>query len=202
MADALLVFNAGSTSLKFAAYGGDVSHAPALKLAGRVEALHGAPAFVVEDAAGRSLARHDWADGHPLAPDEALRFALTWMQGHLSDDRIIAAGHRVMLGGVRFEAPVRIDDDVLAYLDGLCAVEPSHQPFNVNGVRTVAALIPGLAQVACFDSSFHRTLPDTARAYALPKPCATPASVIGAITACPASTSPSGCANCSRRRGA
>ena len=169
MADALLVFNAGSTSLKFAAYGGDASHAPALKLAGRVEALHCAPAFVVEDAAGRSLARHDWAEGLALAPDEALRFAITWLQGHLSGDRIVAAGHRVMLGGDRFDAPVRIDDDVLAYLDGLCAMEPSHQPFNVSGVRTVAALIPGLAQVACFDSSFHRTLPDTARAYALPK---------------------------------
>ena len=169
MADALLVFNAGSTSLKFAAYGSDASRAPALKVAGSVEALHSAPAFVVEDAAGRSLARHDWADGHPLAPDEALRFAITWLQGHLSDDRIIAAGHRVMLGGVRFDAPVRVDDDVLAYLDGLCAMEPSHQPFNVSGVRTVAALMPGLAQVACFDSSFHRTLPETARVYALPK---------------------------------
>ena len=169
MADALLVFNAGSTSLKFAAYGGDASHAPTLKVSGSVEALHSTPAFVVEDAAGRSLARRDWADGPPLAPDEALRFVITWLQGHLSDDRIVAAGHRVMLGGVRFDAPVRIDDDVLAYLDGLCAMEPSHQPFNVSGVRTVAALIPGLAQVACFDSSFHRTLPDTARAYALPK---------------------------------
>ena len=169
MASALLVFNAGSTSLKFAAYGGDASHAPRLKVSGSVESLHSAPAFVVEDAAGRSLARHDWADGHPLAPDEALRFAITWLQGHLSSDRIVAAGHRVMLGGVRFDTPVRIDDEVLAYLDSLCAMEPSHQPFNVSGVRTVAALMPGLAQVACFDSSFHRTLPEMARAYALPK---------------------------------
>lgn len=169
MADAVLVFNAGSTSLKFAAYGVSVSHAPTLKVSGSVDGLHAAAVFVVDDAAGRSLARHDWADGHPLAPDEALRFAITWLQGHLSGDRIVAAGHRVMLGGVRFDAPVRIDDEVLAYLDSLCAMEPSHQPFNVGGVRTVAALMPGLAQVACFDSSFHRTLPEMARAYALPK---------------------------------
>ena len=169
MADVLLVFNAGSTSLKFAAYGVDGSHAPKLKFAGSVQSLHSAPGFVVENAAGCSLARHDWTHGHSLAPDDALRFAVTWLRGHLSGDRIVAAGHRVMLGGVRFDAPVRIDDDVLATLDGLCAMEPSHQPFNVSGVRSIATLIPGLAQVACFDSSFHRTLPETARTYALPK---------------------------------
>ena len=169
MADVLLVFNAGSTSLKFAAYGVSVSHEPTLKVSGSVDGLHAAAAFVVEDAASRSLGRHDWADGRPLAADEALRFVITWLQGHLSSDRIVAAGHRVMLGGVRFDTPVRIDDEVLAYLDSLCAMEPSHQPFNVSGLRTVAALMPGLAQVACFDSSFHRTLPETARAYALPK---------------------------------
>ncbi len=169
MAEVLLVVNAGSTSLKFAAYGVSASQAPTLDVRGSVEGLQAAPVFSVEDAAGRSLARHDWTGGPAPARDEALRLAIAWLQGHLSADRIVAAGHRVMLGGERFDAPVRIDADVLAYLDGLCAMEPSHQPLNVSGVRTVAALIPGLAQVACFDSSFHRTLPEAARAYALPR---------------------------------
>ena len=81
---------------------------------------------------------------------------------------MIAAGHRVVLGGTRFEAPVRIDSDVLAYLDTLVVMEPSHQPYNV-GARALAEAFPGLPQVACFDSSFHRTMPEVAQIYALPK---------------------------------
>jgi len=74
-----------------------------------------------------------------------------------------------VLGGTRFEAPVRIDSDVLAYLDSLVVMEPSHQPYNVRGARALAEAFPGLPQVACFDSSFHRTMPEVAQIYALPK---------------------------------
>ena len=80
-----------------------------------------------------------------------------------------AAGHRVLLGGTRFEGAVRIEGDVLDYLDSLAAMEPSHQPFNVRGARAFAEAFPGLPQVACFDSSFHRTMPEVAQTYALPK---------------------------------
>ena len=169
MADALLVFNAGSTSLKFAAYRIDASRRLSLDACGSVDAIQSAPRFAVEDGEGRALATRDWAAGDPMGHDDALRHAIGWLQGHLAGNRIVAAGHRVMLGGLRFDAPVRIDDEVLAYLDGLSAMEPSHQPVNVRGMRTVAALMPALAQVACFDSAFHRTMPETARTYALPK---------------------------------
>ena len=80
-----------------------------------------------------------------------------------------AAGHRVVLGGARFEAPVLIEGDVLDYLELLAIMEPSHQPFNVRGARALAEAFPGLLQVACFDSSFHRTMPEAAQHYALPK---------------------------------
>jgi acetate kinase len=82
---------------------------------------------------------------------------------------LIAAGHRVVLGGTRFEAPVRIESDVLVYLDSLVVMEPSHQPYNVLGARALAEAFPGLPQVACFDSSFHRTMPAVAQIYALPQ---------------------------------
>jgi acetate kinase len=58
---------------------------------------------------------------------------------------------------------------VLDYLDGLAAIEPSHQPFNVPGARAIAEAFPGLPQVACFDTSFHRTMPEVAQVYALPQ---------------------------------
>ena len=83
--------------------------------------------------------------------------------------KVVAAGHRVVLGGTRFEAPVLIDADVLAYLDSLVVMEPSHQPYNVRGARALAEAFPGLPQVACFDTSFHRTMPEVAQIYALPK---------------------------------
>lgn len=169
MSGVLLIFNAGSTSLKFAAYGVDASRCLSPCVVGRVDTLLAAPCFVAEDGAGQALARHEWGAGHSVDHDQALRFVVTWLQDHLAGARILAAGHRMLLGGSRFDAPVRIDDDVLAYLDTLSAVEPSHQPFNVRGARTFAALMPELPQVACFDSSFHRTLPESARTYALPK---------------------------------
>jgi acetate kinase len=57
------------------------------------------------------------------------------VESNLADQKVVAAGHRVVLGGTRFEAPVRIDNDVLDYLDSLTVMEPSHQPFNVRGAR-------------------------------------------------------------------
>jgi acetate kinase len=74
-----------------------------------------------------------------------------------------------VLGGPRYKAPVKIEGDVLDYLDSLAAMEPSHQIFNVRGARALAETFPGLPQVACFDSSFHRTMPEVAQTYALPK---------------------------------
>ena len=88
---------------------------------------------------------------------------------NIADMKVVAAGHRVVLGGTRFEAPVLIDGDVLAYLDSLVVMEPSHQPYNVRGARALAEAFPGLPQVACFDTSFHRTMPEVAQIYALPK---------------------------------
>ena len=169
MADVLLVFNAGSTSLKFAAYDIGDARQLSLNVSGRVDAIQSAPRFVVADAAGRELATHEWPRSQPVDHDEALRHALTWLRGHLADASIVAAGHRMMLGGPRYAGPVRLDVQVLKTLAAQSAMEPSHQPFNVRGARAVAALMPELPQVACFDSSFHQTMPEAARTYALPK---------------------------------
>ena len=169
MADVVLVFNAGSTSLKFAAYDIDEAREVSPNVSGSVEAIQGTPHFVVRDAAGRVIAKHGWTAGRPIDHDEAFRFVVEWLQGRLADARIVAAGHRMMLGGPRYAGPVRIDLQVLKTLAAQSAMEPSHQPFNVRGARAVAALLPDVAQVACFDSSFHRTMPEAARTYALPK---------------------------------
>ena len=127
------------------------------------------PHFVVANAAGKQLGEHEWGKGHAIDHKIALHFVITWLEANLSDGKVVAAGHQIVLGGSRFEAPVRIDSDVLDYLDPLVVMEPSHQPYNVLGARALAEAFPGLPQVACFDSSFHRTMPDVAQTYALPQ---------------------------------
>ena len=169
MRDAIVVFNAGSTSLKFGAYGMDAADALPLLCRGRIDSLQGDPHFVVSDAAGKPLDAHEWGEGQAIDHKTAMQFVIAWLEANLEHTRVAAAGHRVVLGGDRFEAPVRIDSDVLDYLDSLVAMEPSHQPFNVRGARAFAEAFPGLPQVACFDTSFHRTMPEVAQTYALPK---------------------------------
>jgi acetate kinase len=97
-----------------------------------------------------------------------LRFVVNWLEANLAGKKVCAAGHRVVLGGARFSAPALIEGDVLDYLASLAVMEPSHQLFNVKGARALAEAFPGLPQVACFDSSFHRTMPEVAQHYALP----------------------------------
>jgi acetate kinase len=169
MSEALVIFNAGSTSLKFAAYTVDVVRSLPLVCLGRVDSLQGDPHFVVKDAAGKPLDAHEWGDGHTIDHRTALHFVITWLEANLANTKVVAAGHRIVLGGTRFEAPVLIEGDVLDYLDSLAVMEPSHQPFNVRGARAFAEAFPGLPQVACFDTSFHRTMPDVAQTYALPQ---------------------------------
>ncbi len=169
MSDAVAVFNAGSTSLKFGAYALDDAKSLPLLCRGSIDGMQTDPQFVAHDAAGKPLGAHAWGKGAPIDHKAAMHFVITWLEANLAGAKVIAAGHRVVLGGARFEAPTLIDSEVLDYLDSLAAMEPSHQPFNVRGARAFAEAFPGLPQVACFDTSFHRTMPDVAQTYALPK---------------------------------
>ena len=167
--EAIVVINAGSTSLKFAAYAVDASGSLPLLCRGQIDSMESDPHFVVKNADGKQSGSHEWGKGRAIDHKTALHFVITWLEANLGDSKVIAAGHRVVLGGARFEAPVRIEGDVLDYLDSLVVMEPSHQPYNVRGARALAEAFPGLPQVACFDTSFHRTMPEVAQIYALPQ---------------------------------
>ena len=166
---AIIVINAGSTSLKFAAYAVDASGSPPLLCRGQIDGMQDDPHFVAMNPAGKPLDAHEWGEGHAIDHRTALHFVITWLEANLAEMKVVAAGHRVVLGGTKFEAPVRIDGEVLDYLNSLSVMEPSHQTFNVRGARALAEAFPGLPQVACFDSSFHRTMPEVAQIYALPQ---------------------------------
>ncbi|GLY86739.1 acetate/propionate family kinase [Actinoallomurus iriomotensis] len=79
-----------------------------------------------------------------------------------------AIGHRVVHGGAEFTDPVLIDDDVEARLRALTELAPLHQPKSLHGIDAVRAVLPGVPEVACFDTAFHAHLPEAAATYALP----------------------------------
>jgi acetate kinase len=95
---------------------------------------------------------------------DALRQVLT----QIGDARVVAVGHRIVHGGVHFDAPVRIDDDSLAAMAALEPLAPLHQPHNLAGVRAAMQAFPDAPQVACFDTAFHRTMPAVHQRFALP----------------------------------
>jgi acetate kinase len=168
MTDALLILNAGSSSLKFSVF--QAANPPILALRGQVEGLQTEPRFVARDAAGTVVDEHVWSVGEHLSHEQAVEFLFDWGHRHQKDgDRIIAAGHRVVHGGVRFRSPVLVDDGVLAELESLVPLAPLHQPHNISAVRAVRRHSPNLPQVVCFDTAFHRTQPSVAQQFAIPR---------------------------------
>jgi len=168
MSDALLVLNAGSSSLKFSLFGLTGGAAPARLLEGQVDGLPEAPRLAAKDAAGATLAER--ALGATAAdPRGAMSVMGAFLREHLGQERLVAAGHRVVHGGLRYERPVRIDDEVMRELDRLVPLAPLHQPHNLGAIRALAAQYPRLPQVACFDTAFHRAQPHLAQAFALPR---------------------------------
>lgn len=168
MADAILVLNAGSSSLKFSVFLDGEPPAPLLR--GQLEGLFTRPHFVAHDQAGALLGEKEWPANTRLGHEGAIDFLFAWGRGGaLSGHHIVAAGHRVVHGGLKYTQPVRIDGDVLAALEGLITLAPLHQPHNLAAIRAVLERVPELPQVACFDTSFHRTQPAVAQTFALPR---------------------------------
>ncbi len=169
MADAVLTINAGSSSLKFSVYRVAAGGRPELSAKGQIEGIGTAPRFTAEDAAGKRLVERRFPDDRTSGHAEFLRVLGAWLRDHFADIQLIGVGHRVVHGGAGFSAPVRIDPAVMAELEALVPLAPLHQPHNLAGIRAVAAFRPELPQVACFDTAFHRTHPEVADWYALPR---------------------------------
>ncbi len=158
---AVLVINAGSSSIKFALY--RVEHGGELRIwqRGQADGLGGGEArFLVDGQA------HAMPAGDHRAAMETL---LGWLGDTLGDRPLLAAGHRVVHGGTRYHAPVRLTDAIIAELQDLEGLAPLHQPHNLSPVRLLAELRPELPQVACFDTAFHRTQPWYSERFAIPR---------------------------------
>ena len=169
MADAILALNAGSSSIKFAMYRVAAGRGLDLAARGAVEGIGTAPRFTARDAAGATLADKKWPDGASPGHEAVLGEILDWLDAQLGAERLLAAGHRVVHGGSEFAAPVRVTAEVIEALELLTPLAPLHQPHSLSPIRAMLALRPGLPQIACFDTAFHRTMPPVAARFALPR---------------------------------
>jgi acetate kinase len=167
MSDAILVVNAGSSSIKFSLFleRGDALD---LLLGGQIESLYTAPRFKAKDAAGAVIGARQWAAGEALGHDGAISYLAGFLRERLGEHRLAAVGHRVVHGGLDYAAPVRLTAEIVGQLERFIPLAPLHQPHNLKPIRLLLANRPELPQVACFDTAFHRGQPEVAQAFALP----------------------------------
>ena len=168
MIPTLIVLNAGSSSLKFQVLEMLDDAEPQLVWKGLYEGLGGAAHFVVRHAAGADLDEMTWNSGDGIGHEEALMHLVSWLRQHQESRKLVAIGHRVVHGGEAFSAPVLVDESVVQKLEALVPLAPLHQPHNLEPIRIVRRRLPGMPQVACFDTAFHHTQSDIASLFALP----------------------------------
>ena len=138
-----------------------------LVLSGDIEriGLHGGR-FHIRDAQGETLIeeQRDMADH-----DAALKTLLDWLQGRFPDQVLDAVGHRVVHGGTKYSQPRLITSELLAALKEIIRLAPEHLPHELKAIRAVQRYYPDLKQVACFDTAFHRQMPELAQRFPLPR---------------------------------
>ena len=167
MSQAILVLNAGSSSIKFSVFLEQDSGLNLL-LNGQVEGLYTLPRFKAKDAAGKLLAEKRWEQGETLDHDTGVTHLAHFLHTQLSEHQLIAVGHRVVHGGLRYSEPVCVTAEIIKNLEQLIPLAPLHQPHNLTPIRALLERRPELLQVACFDTAFHHTQPALAQSFALP----------------------------------
>ena len=165
----ILTLNAGSSSLKFAAFALVKGAEPSQLASGQIEGIGATAQGSVKTAAGEkndltfdpSVRRVD----HQVAMDAILG----WLRQAGYDSSVAAVGHRVVHGGLHLVEPKLIDESVIATLRGLIPLAPLHEPHNIAGILAAMKAFPSTPQVACFDTAFHRSHPFVDDTFALPR---------------------------------
>lgn len=162
----IFVLNCGSSSIKFALFAAnDAPLARTPAWSGKVEGITSAtPLFSADDIPATPLT---------LARERPYAAALTYLRecilGRLDGRRIVAIAHRVVHGGSKYFAPVRVDAAVLADLKSYIPLAPLHQPFALEAIAALLGAQPELPQIACFDTAFHQSMPTVEKMLPLPR---------------------------------
>ena len=168
MSGAILVLNAGSSSIKFALFPGEQRPVRSdVVCEGEYEGLGHLVHFAAKDGAGYPLIDKDLPEAK--THEDIIAALLRWLEARFPEQALVAAGHRVVHGGMLYTEPVRIDSGVIEELTRLVPLAPLHQPHHLSAIAALAKLHPTLPQVACFDTSFHCTQPEVATRFALPR---------------------------------
>ena len=169
MDDYALVLNAGSSSLKFCVFQRPAGAGWRLEARGQIEGIGTAPRLSVKGEDGRRLAGEELDGGAVRDGGGAVDALAAWLRSQYGGARVLGVGHRVVHGGARFAGPTVLDRQVISELRELIPLAPLHQPYNVAAIEAVCDRLPGVPQVACFDTSFHRGHSEVVELIPLPR---------------------------------
>jgi acetate kinase len=165
----ILVFNAGSSSLKFSLFRGSSAQRLTAKVHGLIDGIGASPHGKIKDASDRVLYDKDLDAAKVKDTEGAFAILEPWLESHLSGEKLAAIGHRVVHGGPDFSKPVRVTPQILAELRKLIPLAPLHLPANLAPIEITMRKWPDVPQVACFDTAFHRSMPAVAQLLPLPQ---------------------------------
>ncbi len=174
--NSILIVNAGSSSLKCSIFdedGGEIRQHFRVKVANLAGPAHLEIYDHSEKVDGILVDKMDISAeeldvAHSQAHHQALSVVMNWLDRN-TKFKVTQVGHRIVHGGDLYSEPVVITDKVLENLSKLIPLAPLHQPYNLKLVEVCQDLLPGLPQVACFDTAFHSSIPDVARNFAIPR---------------------------------
>ena len=165
----ILVLNSGSSSLKYQLIDADTEEVVAKGLAECIGVAQRIGQIIQETEHDGKIKFEAEMDCHDDAMDRVFALLTDPARGVVKQvGEIAAVGHRVVHGGEKFVQPTLITDDVLKEVEKMSQLAPLHNPPNLDGIRACLRLMPGIPQVAVFDTAFHATIPDYAYMYALP----------------------------------
>lgn len=162
----VLVVNCGSSSLKYQLID---SETEAVSASGQCERIGLDGIFSIK-VNGEKKEQHIDLPDHAVAIKTVLDALVAPENGVLQSlDEIQAVGHRVVHGGEKFAKSVLIDEDVIREIESCNDLAPLHNPANILGIRACQSVMPGVPNVAVFDTAFHQTMPAKAYLYGIPK---------------------------------
>ena len=166
--DAVLVVNAGSSSLKFQVFATDRTKDLRRLVKGQIDGIGTRPRLRADGADNKRVVDQAYAPDEVADLPTAIQVTAAWLRETQKAD-LAAVGHRVVHGGPDYDRPVLVDADVLADLERFTSLAPLHQPNNLEPIRILLERRPDLPQVACFDTAFHRGHGALADRYAIPE---------------------------------
>jgi acetate kinase len=166
--EAILVVNAGSSSVKFQVFGVKGLNTLDRLVKGEFDGIGSRPRLRAQGPNASFLIDQTYTPESVPDVGAALRTAGSWLKDTQNFD-LIAVGHRVVHGGPEYDRPIQVDRKVVEKLARYIPLAPLHQPNNLAPIRTLLDRFPSMPQIACFDTAFHRTHGPNADYFAIPQ---------------------------------